>query len=231
MPRFIWSRTVIRPRVLWTAGTLLMTLAVTGGLVAFRRERAPQSHPRQGDPLLTQRTKGVVTAPLTVYELSDFQCPYCRRQALETLPILEREFITTGKVRWIFLNFPLSSIHPNAIAAAEFSLCAARVDHFWPVHDLLFTYQAKWAPLKDPAPFLLSLADSAGIPRDDILSCLQNHDMLVLAQAEAEGAAKSGVASTPTVYIEGAGLITGAQPVEVYRQILDSLWKEKTKVE
>ena len=221
---------MIRPRVIWTVSTVVLALLVTGGLVAFRRERAPLPPPDQGDPLLVQRTKGSATAPLTVYEMSDFQCPYCRRQALETLPILEQEFISTGKVRWIFLNFPLSSIHPNANAAAELSLCAAQADHFWPVHDLLFTYQAKWAPLKDQAPFLLSLADSAGIPREDILSCLQNHDMVELAKAEAEGAAKSGVASTPTVYIEGAGLITGAQPVAVYRQILDSLWKERTKV-
>ena len=222
---------MIRPRVLWTASTLILALAVTGGLAAFRRERTPLPRSQQDDPLLRQRTKGSPAAPLTVYELSDFQCPYCRRQALETLPILEQEFISTGKVRWIFLNFPLSSIHPNAIAAAELSLCAARVDHFWPIHDLLFTYQAKWAPLKDPAPFLISLVDSAGIPRDDMLGCLQNHEMLDLAKTEAEGAAKSGVASTPTVYIEGAGLITGAQPVAVYRQILDSLWREKTKAE
>ena len=219
-----------RPRLSWTMRTAVLALLITGGLVAFRRERAPLPHPAQGDPLLTQRTKGSPTAPLTVYEMSDFQCPYCRRQALETLPILEQEYISTGKVRWIFLNFPLSSIHPNAIAAAELSLCAARVDHFWTIHDLLFTYQSKWAPLKDPAPFMLSLADSAGIPRDDILGCLQHHEMQELAKAEAEGAAKSGVASTPTVYIEGAGLITGAQPVAVYRQILDSLWKERTKV-
>ena len=222
---------MIRPRVLWTASTLILALAVTGGLAAFRRERTPLPRSQQDDPLLRQRTKGSPTAPLTVYELSDFQCPFCRRQALETLPILEQEFISTGKVRWIFLNFPLSSIHPNAIAAAELSLCAARVDHFWPIHDLLFTYQAKWAPLKDPAPFLLSLADSAGIPREDLLGCLQNHDMVELAKAEAEGAAKSGVASTPTVYIEGAGLITGAQPVAIYRQILDSLWKTRTTVQ
>ncbi|MEO8636345.1 MAG: thioredoxin domain-containing protein [Gemmatimonadales bacterium] len=219
---------MIRPRILWATSALVLALVLTGSLVAFRRDAAPTAHPQQGDPLIVQRTKGLVTAPLTVYELSDFQCPFCRRQALETFPVLEQEFIATGKVRWIFLNFPISSIHPNAIAAAELSLCAARVDHFWPIHDLLFTYQSKWAPLKDPAPFLLSLADSAGIPRDDMVGCLQNHDMLELAKAEAEGAAKSGVASTPTVYIEGAGLITGAQPVAIYREILDSLWKERT---
>jgi protein-disulfide isomerase len=180
------------------------------------------------DPLLAQRTKGTAKAVLTVYEMSDFQCPYCRRQAVETFPILEREFVTTGKVRWIFINFPLTQLHPNAAAAAEFAMCAAKADRFWPVHDLLFTYQEKWAPLKDPAPFLITLADSAGIPRDDMIPCLQSHEMRALIQEEAEGAAKSGVQSTPTFYIEGAGMLAGAAPVGVFRQVLDSLWREKT---
>ena len=183
---------------------------------------------RQGDPLITQRTRGAASAPITIYELSDFQCPFCRRQAVETFPAIEREYITTGKVRWIFLNFPLTQIHPNALAASEFAMCAAKLDKFWPAHDLLFTYQGKWAPLKDPVPFLLSLADSAAIPRDDILPCLQNGEMRALVQAEAEGAAKSGVESTPTVYIEGAGLLRGAMPFAVYKQVLDSLYTERT---
>jgi len=178
--------------------------------------------------MLAQRTKGAATAPLTIYEMSDFQCPYCRRQALEVLPVIEKEFIATGKVRWIFLNFPLTQIHANAAAAAEFAMCAARVGKFWPVHDLLFTYQEKWAPLKDPGPFLITLADSAGIPRDDLTGCLQAHETRDLVQSEAEGAAKSGVSSTPTVYIEGVGMLRGAAPLEAYRQILDSLYKEKT---
>jgi protein-disulfide isomerase len=183
--------------------------------------------PRQ-DPLLAQRTKGLATAPVTVYEMSDFQCPYCRRQALEVLPAIEREFISTGKVRWIFLNFPLTQIHANAAAASEFAMCAAKVDRFWPIHDLLFTYQEKWAPLKDPGPFLITLADSAGIPRESLTGCLQNHETRDLVQSEAEGAAKSGVSSTPTTYIEGAGLLRGAAPLEIYRQVLDSLWRVKT---
>ena len=197
---------------------------VLAGAVAFLALRpAGRSAPAQDDLFLKQRTRGVETAPLTIYELSDFQCPFCRRQAVETFPAIEKAYINTGKVRWVFLNFPLTSIHPNALAAAEFAMCAARVDKFWPVHDLLFTYQSKWAPLKDPVPFLLSLADSAAIPRDDLLPCLQDGEMRALVQSEAEGAAKSGIESTPTVYIQGVGLIRGALPFSMYQQVLDSL--------
>ena len=52
------------------------------------------------DDLRAARTKGVATAPVTIYEMSDFQCPYCRRFSLETFPALEREYVATGKVRW-----------------------------------------------------------------------------------------------------------------------------------
>jgi protein-disulfide isomerase len=181
------------------------------------------------DPSYTAaRTKGSATAPVTVYEMSDFQCPWCRKQALEVLPELDKEFMATGKVRWIFVNFPITQIHPNAGAASEFAMCAARQDQFWPIHDLLFKYQDKWAPLKDPAPFLITLADSVGMPRDSILSCLQKQETRDVIQSEANGAARSGVASTPTVYIEGAGLLKGAAPLAAYRQILDSLWRLRT---
>lgn len=231
-----------RANILWLASGLTVLAGAVLALTANRHPPAlvsgaaiPSPAPgsaasgRQPDPLIAQRTKGSAQAPVTVYELSDFQCPFCRQQAMETFPAIEREFITPGKVRWIFLNFPLTQLHANALAASEFAMCAARVDQFWPIHDLLFRYQGKWAPLKDPAPFLITLADSAGFPRADLLTCLDKHETLDLIRAEAEGAAKSGVQSTPTVYIEGVGLLAGAAPVEIFRRVLDSIWLDRSK--
>ncbi|MBK8005393.1 MAG: thioredoxin domain-containing protein [Gemmatimonadetes bacterium] len=202
----------------------LAALAVVTGLALL----APAPAAAQLDPMLAQRTKGKADAPITVYELSDFQCPFCRKLTLEVIPELDRDYVQTGKVRWIFVNLPLTQIHPNALAAAEFAMCSARLGKFWPAHDLLFQHQPKWAPLKDPAPFLLTLADSMGVPRADLVSCLQGNETRSLIQGEAEGAARSGVASTPTLYVDRAGLIPGAQPVALYRQIFDSLYKERT---
>ena len=211
-------------RAMFGLGSLLLLL-VAAGFTAFRGSKA-------GDPkdetLIAQRTKGSAAALLTIYEMSDFQCPYCRKQAVETFPVIEKEFIATGKVRWIFLQFPLTQIHANALPAAELSMCAARADKFWPVHDLLFQYQEKWAPLKDPAPFLLSLADSAGLSRDEMAQCLARQEMRELVRGEAEGAAQAGVQSTPTVYVDGVGLLSGAAPIEVYRTLFDSLWNERS---
>jgi protein-disulfide isomerase len=177
------------------------------------------------DPLAS-RSKGSPNAPVTVYEMSDFQCPYCRRHALEVFPALEREYVRTGKVRWVFVNLPLVSIHANALPAAELAMCAARMGKFWPVHDLLFQHQETWAPLKEPGPFLLSLADSVRLPRAPLVKCLESEAARAEIQAEAQGSERAGAASTPTFYIEG-GLLTGARPPELWRQVLDSIYAEK----
>jgi protein-disulfide isomerase len=178
------------------------------------------------DPL-SPRAMGSPTAPITVYEMSDFQCPFCRRHALETWPAIEREYVATGKVRWVFLNYPLTSLHPNAAAAAQFAMCAADAGKFWPVHDLLYQHQETWAPLKDPAPYLITLADSVGIPRDRMLACLQSPKAREAVEADAAGAARAGATSTPSFYIEG-GMIAGAYPIGVFRQVLDSIYRVKT---
>ncbi|MEP6571187.1 MAG: thioredoxin domain-containing protein [Gemmatimonadota bacterium] len=207
-------------------GSLVILLGAIGTAALARPGGAGVAR-QEPDPLLAARTKGSASAPVTVYEMSDFQCPFCRRQAVETFPTLERDFIATGKVRWVFINFPLTSIHPNAAAAAEFAMCAAKVDKFWPIHDLLFKYQDKWAPLKEPGAFLLTLADSAGIQRSDLTACLEKGETRALVMADADGATKAGAGSTPSFYIEG-GLLAGAAPVAAFEQVLDSIWKAKT---
>jgi protein-disulfide isomerase len=176
---------------------------------------------------LEPRSKGAPTAPVTVYEMSDFQCPYCRAFADETFPQLERDYIKPGKVRWVFINFPLTSVHPNASAAAQLALCAAKQKGFWRMHDLLFQYQDVWAPLKEAGPFFVSLADSAGLSKQVLLGCLQSPETLKEVKADAEGAARSGAGSTPTFYIEG-GLLEGSVPVSVFKQVLDSVYAART---
>lgn len=179
------------------------------------------------DSALATRSKGLPAAPVTVYEMSDFQCPYCKRFAQETFPELERRYIKTGKVRWVYINFPLTHLHPHAVPAGELSLCAAKQKGFWRVHDLLFQYQEIWAPLKEAGPFFVSLADSAGLSKKALLACLKDPETRKSLQAEAEGAERAGASSTPAFYIEG-GLLAGALPVEIFQQILDSVYAAKT---
>jgi protein-disulfide isomerase len=197
----------------------LLTLALWGNVSAqSQASTAP----------LDFRTKGSAGAPVTVYEMSDFQCPYCRKFATETFPQLEKDYIRPGKIRWVFINFPLTSIHTHASAAAELALCAGQQRGFWRIHDLLFQYQETWAPLKEAGPFFVSLADSAGLSKKALVACLQSPDTRSKVQADAEGAARSGASSTPSFYIEG-GLVQGALPLPLFRQVLDSIYAVKQK--
>jgi len=180
----------------------------------------------QPDPLAA-RTKGRADAPVTVYEMSDFQCPYCREFALGTMPVLEREYIEPGKVRFVYINLPLSSLHRNAATAAEVALCAARQQRFWPMHDLLFRHQDRWAALASPQAYLLALGDSAGLDRTLLAGCVTSGATAADVRADAERARRSGATSTPTFYIEGA-LLEGAAPVTVFRAVLDSIYRSKT---
>ncbi|HEX6669505.1 MAG TPA: thioredoxin domain-containing protein [Gemmatimonadales bacterium] len=199
------------------AALALGALLATGGDLAAQQ---------QSTTAAATRAKGSPSAPVTVYEMSDFQCPYCRRFALETFRAIEQEYISPGKVRWVFVNFPLTSIHANAVAAAATAVCAARQGAFWPMHDLLYQYQETWAPLKEPGPFFLSLADSAGISKPKLLECVKAPATEAEIRYEAEGAERAGASSTPTFYIEG-GLLAGAHPLPLFRQVLDSILATK----
>lgn len=205
----------------------LLSLAPAAVALAQATSQSSGQDAARKNPL-GARSLGSATAPVTVYEMSDFQCPYCRRHAIDVFPLLDQTFIKTGKVHWVFINFPLTSIHPNAAAAAELAVCAARLGKFWPLHDLLFKYQDTWAPLKEPGPFLLSLADSASVPHQAMEECLTTGAARPEIEADVDGARRSGAQSTPTFYIEG-GLLVGAQPPEVWKQILDSIYADKVK--
>lgn len=176
---------------------------------------------------LAARTRGRADAPITIYEMSDFQCPYCRQFALETMPALGREYIQSGKVRLIYINLPMTHIHPHAAAAAEVALCAARQGKFWVVHDLLFLRQPQWAAQREASRYLVALADSAGVDHLKLVRCLESKTIGPAVDADIAAAGRAGASSTPTFYIEG-GLIEGAAPVAVFREVLDSIYRSKT---
>jgi protein-disulfide isomerase len=194
-------------------------LLLLGGLAAL---------PLTAQAPLGPRTKGNADAAVTVYEMSDFQCPFCERFTRETFPIIEREYIQTGKVRWIFVNFPLTSLHPNALPAAEFASCAAKQDRFWPAHDMLYATQREWASLPDPGAFFAAKIAGLGLNRASMLQCLQSGETRTDIRLDAEGAVRSGAGSTPAFYIEG-GMMEGAHPVAVFRTILDSIVAAKRR--
>ena len=94
------------------------------------------------------------------------------------------------------------------------------------MHDILFRHQQQWAGLSEPGTVFLSYGDSVGANREALTSCVRDGTMRSVVRADAEGAVRSGARSTPSFYIEG-GLIPGAQPVETFRAVLNSIIRTK----
>ena len=173
------------------------------------------------------RIQGSPTAALWVIEVSDFQCPYCKQWHDQTYKKLRDEYVTTGKVRLAYVNFPLAQ-HAHARPAAEAAMCAGAQGKFWEMHDALFTSQANWENLPSAAAYFESLAKSTGVDLARWRDCVRSGKMKAWIQADHDRAEAAGAASTPSFMI-GDRILIGAQPIESLRSAIDSaLAKGKT---
>jgi len=219
---------VRRHRPLDQVGPLKRVLAFRSTLLATLLVWLPAGRTQSGDPVAA-RSKGAASAPVTVYEMADFQCPACRMFATNVLPTLEREFVETGKVRWVFINLPLTSIHANAMTAAEVAVCAGRQGKFWATHDVLYKQQDDWAKLAEPQDALIGLAVRAGADRAKLVSCVKGGTARSEVELDAQRAARTGARATPSFYIEG-GLLEGAPYTpDPMRHMLDSVYAARTR--
>jgi protein-disulfide isomerase len=168
--------------------------------------------------------KGSLKAKVALIEFSDFQCPFCGRYARESSPAIQKEFVDSGKVVYVFRHLPLQAIHPFAVKAAQAAECAGMQNQFWPMHDLLFQDQHAL----DSAN-LRVYAQRLGLDLAKFGDCLDAApDILGPDIAEAR---RIGITSTPTFLIgaiqadrtvEVLSRINGAQPLEVLRTTLES---------
>ena len=165
------------------------------------------------------RIRGNAAASVWLIEVSDFQCPYCKRWHDETYRAIDKEFVQTGKVRLAFLNYPIPSIHPNALAAAEAAMCASVQGKFWEMHESLFNKQDSWAKVSNPMPAFDSLSRAAGVDSTRWHACVAGHSALALINADRDRLGTRGVQSTPTFFI-GDESILGAAPTDSFRVII-----------
>ncbi len=172
---------------------------------------------------------GKDNAPLTLVEFSDYQCPFCRRFHEQTLARLKTQYIDTGKVRYVFRDYPLDSIHPQARKASEAAHCAADQDKYWQAHDLLFENQERLQPEN-----LKSYAEKLGLKTDAFNECLDKEKYKQRVQENQDDGVKAGVRGTPAFFLGKSGkdgsvdglLISGAQPFENFQQEIDRLLAE-----
>lgn len=186
---------------------------------------APAAAAVTGAARFEGRAHGSAGAPVTVFEMSDFQCPFCRRFFLETYPALDSEYVAPGKVRWIFVNVPKQKIHPNSPRAAQFATCARRQGKFWAMHDLLFQNQSQWAPAPLPDSLFRDLAARAGLDAARLDQCLADPSTATELAADSAQAAAAGVRGVPSFVADGRIVVLGAQPVDSFRVVLEGLLK------
>jgi protein-disulfide isomerase len=167
------------------------------------------------------RIRGSESAPIWLVEVSDFQCPYCKQWHDQSFAAIDREYVQTGKVRLAYLNYPLSSIHKNARAAAEAAMCASVQNKFWALHGSLFETQERWAELENPVPTFDSLAVAAGVAAPAWRQCMTSHATAPLIDADRDRSSSAGVGSTPTFFV-GDRKLAGAYPVDSFRVAIDA---------
>jgi protein-disulfide isomerase len=158
--------------------------------------------------------RGNADAPVTIIEFSDYECPFCERFFVQTLPQIEKEYIDTGKVRFVYRDYPLS-FHLNATAAAMAAECAGEQGKYWEYHDALFEHQ----DALDNAS-LKQHANDLGLDTASFNRCLDSGEMAEEVQKDFQEGMRLGIRGTPTFFINGQRLV-GALPYQAFRQVIE----------
>jgi protein-disulfide isomerase len=173
------------------------------------------------------QTNGQPTAPVTIVEISDYHCPFCRRHVQQTQPKLYETYVNTGKARHVFVHYPIAQLHPDAHKSHEAAICAADQGKFWAFHAKLFEN-----PLETVAQ-LEDLAKKTGLDGAAFTKCLESGQHAPEVKASIERIQKMNVNGTPMFLIGRtpsgsepmtiAHVIEGAQPFEAFKAAIDDV--------
>jgi protein-disulfide isomerase len=201
------------------------------GLAQPRAQAEPEeSFVNKSITLTNEPTKGNAAAKVTLVEVSDYHCPFCRRQTLQTMPQLMADYVNSGKVKYVFVDYPIAQLHPDAFKSHEAAACAGDQGKYWQMHDLLFTN----TPARE-ASQLTASAGTIGVDTKKFDACLNGGNGGTHAPAIRESIARMqqlGVGGTPLVLIgltpvPGSPMkivssVYGAQPYPAFKSAIDT---------
>ncbi len=173
---------------------------------------------------------GDKNAKVTVVEFSDYQCPFCGRNFQQTMPQLMSDYIKAGKVKYVFRDFPLESIHPFAFKASEAARCAGDQGKYWEMHDKLFSNQTALA-----ADNLSTYAKDVGVDAEKFKTCLGSGKAAARIRDDQAEGRKAGVSGTPGFFVgvsqdqktvKATKFINGAMPYANFKDAIDSVLAE-----
>lgn len=173
---------------------------------------------------------GRADAPVTVVEFSDYECPFCQRFFAMTFPALKKDYVDTGRVRYVFRDFPLDQIHPQARRLAEAAHCAGEDGKYWEMHDVLFRGQKALAPSQ-----LDEQTRVVGLNKAKFDECLSSGRYAAMVQRGVTDGAAVGAQGTPSFVVgktKGSDVVEGtpvrgAQTLEVFRRIIEQKLAEQ----
>ncbi len=220
----VWGRTPAAPTILQVPVTA-QPQAQQPPAATPTLEHVIYNIPTDGFP-----SQGPADAPITIVEFSDFQCPYCTQWQETTFQPLMAAY--PDKIRFVYRNFPLTSIHENAFRAAEAAQCANEQNSFWKYHDLLFSDNSL---LNDPSGAVVPVdtyvgwARSLGLDATAFQTCLSTEKYKAAVQADIDFAnslptenGEPAVGGTPTFFINGNRLV-GAYPLASFQAVINPL--------
>ena len=174
--------------------------------------------------------RGNPDAPVVVEEFSDYLCPFCGRHYNETLPSLLENYVAEGQVQYIFRDMPLVSLHPNAPVGHKAAICAGQqsADQYWSMHDALFAQQTTWGSVPEPAVYVTSLAESAGVDMGDFETCMASTAIDAQINEGVAAGQALGFTGTPSFRFTSSDsgesyTMIGAYPLATFNQWIDAL--------
>jgi len=191
-----------------------------------KQQSPPLKISEDNDPII-----GNMDAEITIIEFSDFQCPFCARFHVQTLPTIMDEYINKGTVKLVFRDFPIQSIHPNALPASVAAECANEQKKFKEMHDVLFEKQNEWSNqnIESVMNTFSQYASDLGLEEKAFDSCLKNGKYIEEIQKDLDDGRTYGISGTPGFFIgnDQIGFIElkGAQPFENFKKVIDDQLK------
>lgn len=192
------------------------------------QEEADKPKTVSGDFKDDDAVLGSATAPVTLVEFSDYECPFCKRHFTQTFPQIKAKYIDTGKVKFIFRDFPLSFHEPLATQEAIAAECAREQGGdkiYYSYHDLLYknTTSNGNGLTKEK---LYDFAKELGLKPDKFKTCLDSEKYKDEVQKDFEDGGKAGITGTPA-FIVGDQLISGAVPFSAFEKVIEEQLAKK----
>jgi protein-disulfide isomerase len=153
-------------------------------------------------------------SPVTVVEMTDYECPFCRRHHSQVMSLILSEY--GDRIRYVTINFPLSSIHPLAFTAALAAECVHEQGLFWQYNDALFAATESLVP-----DTLVAIAAGLGVEIEAFVQCVNSGATQDIVVRDIQDGQRFGVTGTPTFFINGKKLV-GARAIDIFRQVIDA---------